>query len=84
MNNAIFDKVIRNLRNRIDVRFVNNGKDYLKCTSTPSHMSHTIFVNNLVAIRKSKVGYKAISILRLKTVLKINIFQVCVQSDKIP
>ena len=27
------------LRNRIDVKLVNNDKDYLKCTSKPSYMS---------------------------------------------
>ena len=47
-----------NLRNRIDVKLVNNEKDYLKCTSKPSYMSHKIFDNNLVAIRKSKVSLK--------------------------
>ena len=47
-----------NLRNRIDAKPVNNGKDYLKCTSKPSYMSHKIFDNNLVAIPKSKVALK--------------------------
>ena len=32
MNNAIYKKTIENLRNRIDVRLVNNKKDYLKFT----------------------------------------------------
>ena len=58
MNNAIYGKTMENLRNRIDVKLVNNEKDYLKCTSTPSYMSHKIFDNNLVAIRKSKIELK--------------------------
>ena len=41
---------MENLRNRTDVKIVNNKKDYLKCTSKPSYMSHKIFDNNLVAI----------------------------------
>ena len=49
---------MENLRNRIDVRLVNNEKDYLKCTSKPSYMSHKILDNNLVAIRKSKLALK--------------------------
>ena len=49
---------MENVRNRIDVKLVNNEKDYLKCTSKPSYMSHKIFDNNLVAIRKSKVTLK--------------------------
>ena len=46
------------LKNRIDVKLVNNKNDYLKCTSKPSYMSHKIFHNNLVAIRKSKLALK--------------------------
>ena len=49
---------MENLRSRIDVRLENNENDYLKCSSKPSYMSHKIFDNNLVAIRKSKVALK--------------------------
>ena len=49
---------MESLRNRIDVKLVNNEKDYLKCTSKLSYMSHKIFDNNLVAIRKSKLALK--------------------------
>ena len=45
-------------RNRTDVKLANNEKDYLKCTSKPSDMSHKIFGNNVVAIIKSKVSLK--------------------------
>ena len=58
MNNAAHSKTMGNLRNKIDVKLVSNGKDYLKCTSKPSYMSHKIFENNLVAIRKSKDSLK--------------------------
>ena len=47
-----------NLRNRIGRKLVNNEKDYLKCTSKPSYMSHKIFENNLAAIRKRKLALK--------------------------
>ena len=30
MNNAVCDKTMKNVRNRIDVRLVSNEKDYLK------------------------------------------------------
>ena len=39
MSNAVYDKTMENLRNRIDVQLVNNGKDYLKWKSKPSYMS---------------------------------------------
>ena len=58
MDNAIYGKTMENLRNWIDVKLVNNKKCYLKCTSRPSYLSHKIFDNNLVAIRKSKLALK--------------------------
>ena len=58
MNNAIYGKTMGNLKNRIDVKLVNNEKHYLKRTSKPICMSHKIFENNLVVIRKSKLALK--------------------------
>ena len=55
MNNVVYGKVVKNCRNRIDVKLVSNKKDYLKWTSKQSHMTHKIFDNDLVAIHKSKV-----------------------------
>ena len=49
---------MENLRNRINVKLLNNEKCYLKCMSKPSYMSHKVFDNNLVAIRKSKLPQK--------------------------
>ena len=49
---------MENFRNRINVKLVNNEKDYLKRTSKPNYFSHKIFENNLVAISKSKVALK--------------------------
>ena len=46
---------MENLRNRIDVKLINNKKYYLQCTSKPSYMCHKIFDNNLVVMQKSKV-----------------------------
>ena len=76
MNNAIYRKTVENLRNRINVKLVNNEKCYLKCTSKPKYMSHKIFDDNLVAICKSKLllklnkpAYIGICILELSKVL---------------
>ena len=58
MNNAIHGKTMESLRNRINVKLVNNKKDYLKCIAKPSFISRKIFDNNLVPIRKSKITLK--------------------------
>ena len=55
MNNAVYKKTVENIRNRMDVKLVSNKKNYLQWTSKPSYMSHKIFDNNLVSIRKNKV-----------------------------
>ena len=61
VNNAIYRKTMENLRNRINVKLVNNDQDYWKCTWKPSYMLHKMFDNNLVAIWKSKVALKLLS-----------------------
>ena len=54
IKNAVYGKRMENLRNRINVKFVSNEKDYLKWISKPSYISHKIFDNDLVAVRKGK------------------------------
>ena len=67
---------MENLRNSINVKLVSNKKDYLKCTSKPSYISHKIFGNDLATIHKNKVtlmlnkpAYIGICILELRKVL---------------
>ena len=55
INNAVYGKTMKNLRNRIDVKLVSNKKDYLEWTSKPSFMSQNVFDNYLVEICKSNV-----------------------------
>ena len=55
MSNAVYGKTMENLRNRPDVKLMSNKKDYLRWTCKPRYMSHKIFENDLVAIRKNKV-----------------------------
>ena len=58
MNNTIYGKAMENVRNKIDIKLGNNKKNYLKCTSKPSYMSHRIFYTNLFVIRQSKFALK--------------------------
>ena len=76
MNNAVYGKSKEKLRSRMDVKLVSNKKEYLKWVSKPSYMSHKIFDNDLVTIRKSKVTltlnkppYIGMSILEFRKVL---------------
>ena len=52
MNNSVYGKTVEHFKNRIDVRLLSNKKDHLKWTSKPSYVSHKIFDNELVTIRK--------------------------------
>ena len=53
LNNTIYGKTMENLK------LLNTEKYFFKCTSKPSYMSHKIFDNNLVAIRKSRLAWKS-------------------------
>ena len=55
MENVVDGKTMENLRKQIVEKLVSNKKDYLKWTSQPSYVSHKIFANDLVVIRKNKV-----------------------------
>ena len=54
MNNSTFKKKMRNLRKTINVRLVNNAKDYKKWISRPNFISQIIFDKNFVAIHEIK------------------------------
>ena len=52
--NSVYGKAMENLRKRINVRLVNNEKDFLKYTSRPTHITHKIFDKNYAAIHEIK------------------------------
>ena len=45
---------MENLRKRINVRFVNNKKDFLKYTSRPTYVTHKLFNKDYAAIHEIK------------------------------
>ena len=54
MINSVYGKTRENLRKRINVRFVNNEKDFLKYTSRPNYVTHKLFDKDFAAIHEIK------------------------------
>ena len=54
MNNSDYGKTMENLRKRINVRLVNNAKDYLKYVSKPTFISQKNFSGDFAAIHEIK------------------------------
>ena len=54
MINSVYGKTMENLRKRINVRLVNNKKDFLKYTSRLTHITHKIFDKSYTAVREIK------------------------------
>ena len=54
MINSAYGKTMENLRKKIDVRLVNNKKDFLKYSSRPTHITHKIFDKSYAAIHEIK------------------------------
>ena len=54
MINSVYRKTMENLRKRMNVRLVNNEKDFLKYTSRPTYITHNIFGKDYAAIREIK------------------------------
>ena len=72
MNNAIYVKTTENLRNKIDVKLVNNEKDYLKYTSNQAICRRKYLKKprkNDDSIKLSKITYIRVVILELSKIL---------------
>ena len=54
MINSVYGKTIENLRKRINARFVNNDKNFLKHTSRPTYVTHKLFDKDFAAIHEIK------------------------------
>ena len=54
MINSVYGKTMENLRTTTNVRLINNEKDFSKCTSRPTHITHKIFDKNYAAIHEIK------------------------------
>ena len=54
MINSVYGNTMENLRKRINVRFVNSKKDFLKYTRKPTYVTHKLFNKNFAAIYEIK------------------------------
>ena len=54
MINSVYIKTMENLRKKINVRFVNNEKDFLKYTSSPTYVTHKLFDKDFAAFHEIK------------------------------
>ena len=54
MINSVYRKAMENLWRKINVRLVNNAKDFLKYTSRPAYITHEIFGEDYTAIHEIK------------------------------
>ena len=55
MNNSVFGKTMENIRNRVDIRLVNEEKQAEKLASKPAFEGRTIFCKNLAAVNMKRV-----------------------------
>ena len=54
MINSVYGKTMENLRNRMNVRLVNNEKDFLKYTGRPTYIGYKTFGKDYAAIHEIK------------------------------
>ena len=54
MNNSVFGKTMENIRNRVDIKLVNNKKQAEKLSAKPNFNHCNIFSEDLVAIHMKK------------------------------
>ena len=55
MNNSVFGKKMENIRNRVDIKLVNNKKKAIELTRKLNYNSWTWFSENLVAIHMNRI-----------------------------
>ena len=54
MNNSVFGKTLENIRNRVDVRLVNDRKKVERLAAKPTFKHLTIFDENLIAVHMKR------------------------------
>ena len=50
--NSVYGKTMENLRKMINVRSINNAKDFLKYTGRPTYITHKMFGKDMLLFMK--------------------------------
>ena len=58
MNNSVFGRTMENIRNRVDIRLVNEEKQAKKLVSKPTFEVRTIFCKDLAAVHMKRTKIK--------------------------
>ena len=58
MNNSVFGKTMENIRNRVDIKLVNDKKKAEKLSAKPNFKHCNIFGEDLIAIHMKKISLK--------------------------
>ena len=77
MINSVYGKTMKNLRKRINVRFVNNKKDFLKYTSRPTYVTHKLFKKNVTSIHVLDLSKWLMYYFHYKFLKKILVLNYC-------
>ena len=54
MNNSVFDEILENIRNRVDIGLISSDKIAQKQAAKPNYDQCTIFDENLIAVHMKK------------------------------
>ena len=65
MNNSVFGKTMKNVRNHRDIKLVTSDKRRKRLVSEPNYHSHKKFLEHLMAIEMPKAKVKLIKPLYL-------------------
>ena len=57
MNNSVFGKSMEAIENRVDIKLVTEEKEATKLVAKTSHDRLTIFDENLIAVKRTKLVY---------------------------
>ena len=58
MNNSVFGKPIKNIRNRVDIRILNDVKKAENFAAKPNYKHSTIFDENSISIHMKRTKLK--------------------------